>query len=170
MMNLFIWSRSIQKQVNGAASWNNTLHFVGETQPIPQCYKIYSWHSSILAMSNIFRHQVKLFLLWSCSVSASLSLIILCHDSRNQLSVLPANLCKLPLQVLLVNHNRLVSLPEEINQLSGLLELDASCNQLSHLPIQLGELQHLQVLNLRKNFLVELPKGSNQAHYFVNFY
>lgn len=79
--------------------------------------------------------------------------------SRNQLSVLPAYLCKLPLQVLLVSHNRLVSLPEEINQLAELIELDASCNQLSHLPIQLGDLQHLESLNLRKNFLVELPRG-----------
>ena len=73
--------------------------------------------------------------------------------------MLPAYLCKLPLQVLLVSHNRLVSLPEEINQLSQLIELDASCNQLSHLPIQLGDLQHLEALNLRKNFLVELPRG-----------
>lgn len=61
--------------------------------------------------------------------------------------------------MLLVSHNRLVSLPEEINHLTDLIELDASCNQLSHLPIQLGDLQHLEVLNLRKNLLVELPKG-----------
>lgn len=73
--------------------------------------------------------------------------------------MLPAYLCKLPLQVLLVSHNQLVSLPEEINQLCQLIELDASCNQLSHLPIQLGDLQHLEALNLRKNFLVELPRG-----------
>lgn len=73
--------------------------------------------------------------------------------------MLPAYLCKLPLQVLLVSHNRLVSLPEEINQLTELIELDASCNQLSHLPIQLGDLQHLEVLNLRKNLLVKLPRG-----------
>ena len=85
--------------------------------------------------------------------------------SRNQLSVLPTNLCKLPLQVLLVNHNRLVSLPEEINQLTELIELDASCNQLSHLPVQLGDLQHLQALNLRKNFLVEIPRGSFRRPY-----
>lgn len=62
--------------------------------------------------------------------------------------------------MLLVSHNRLVSLPEEISQLSDLIELDASCNQLSHLPVQLGDLQHLEVLNLRKNFLVELPRGA----------
>ena len=49
--------------------------------------------------------------------------------SRNQLAVLPAHLCRLPLRVLLVSHNRLVSLPEEINQLSELIELDASSNQ-----------------------------------------
>ena len=79
--------------------------------------------------------------------------------SRNQLSVLPSNLCKLPLQVLLADHNRLVSLPEEINQMSSLIELDVSCNQLSRLPIQIGDLPLLQVLNLRKNCLIELPKG-----------
>lgn len=32
-------------------------------------------------------------------------------------------------------------------------------HRLSHLPIQLGDLQHLEALNLRKNFLVELPRG-----------
>lgn len=107
-------------------------------------------------MSYIFRHQV---VDWKLCYRKNILISLL--FSRNQLSVLPPYLCKLPLQVLLVSHNRLVSLPEEINQLSKLIELDASCNQLSHLPVQLGDLQHLEALNLRKNFLVELPRGTS---------
>ena len=36
--------------------------------------------------------------------------------SRNQLSYLPPTICELPLQGLIVNNNRLVSLPEEIGK------------------------------------------------------
>ena len=43
--------------------------------------------------------------------------------SRNQLSYLPASLCELPLQVLVLNNNRLVSLPEEIGKMQTLMEL-----------------------------------------------
>jgi hypothetical protein len=44
--------------------------------------------------------------------------------SRNQLTFIPSGLCKLPnLEVLILNNNKLVSLPEEIGQLDRLLEL-----------------------------------------------
>lgn len=44
--------------------------------------------------------------------------------SRNQLSVIPAFIARLELlQVLLINNNRLVSLPEEIRQLGQLMQL-----------------------------------------------
>ena len=46
--------------------------------------------------------------------------------SRNQLSYLPAAICDLPLQALVVNNNRLVSLPEEIGKMQTLMEL-VSC-------------------------------------------
>jgi Leucine-rich repeat (LRR) protein len=45
-------------------------------------------------------------------------------SSRNQLSYIPPALCKLPnLEVLIINNNKLISLPEEIGQLDRLIEL-----------------------------------------------
>lgn len=51
--------------------------------------------------------------------------LILCSlsVSRNQLSVLPAVVCSLPLKVLIACNNKLVSLPEELGQLRHLTEL-----------------------------------------------
>ena len=44
--------------------------------------------------------------------------------SRNQLAYIPPSLCKLPnLEVLIINNNKLISLPEEIGQLERLIEL-----------------------------------------------
>nr|CAD7596429.1 unnamed protein product [Timema genevievae] len=77
--------------------------------------------------------------------------------SRNQLSVLPGSLCQLPLEVLLVCNNKLISLPEEIGRIHTLLELDASCNEISNLPAQIGDLSILRSLMLRQNQLVQLP-------------
>lgn len=41
--------------------------------------------------------------------------------------------------------------------MSSLTELDASCNQLTHLPQHLSELPHLKSLILRNNLLLCLP-------------
>lgn len=43
--------------------------------------------------------------------------------SRNQLSTLPAHLCRLPLKVLIACNNKLVSLPEDLGKLRQLTEL-----------------------------------------------
>lgn len=43
--------------------------------------------------------------------------------SRNLLSVLPKYLFNLPLKVLLVSNNKLVSIPEEIGKAKDLMEL-----------------------------------------------
>jgi Leucine-rich repeat (LRR) protein len=44
--------------------------------------------------------------------------------SRNQLAYIPPSLCKLSnLEILIINNNKLVSLPEEIGQLERLIEL-----------------------------------------------
>ncbi|XP_017153138.1 leucine-rich repeat and calponin homology domain-containing protein isoform X2 [Drosophila miranda] len=77
----------------------------------------------------------------------------------NQLSSLPREICFLPLQVLLVSNNRLVSLPDELGRLDQTLtDLDASYNQLSALPARLGELRTLRSLSLRSNQLMYLPR------------
>ncbi|XP_044727093.1 leucine-rich repeat and calponin homology domain-containing protein isoform X2 [Chrysoperla carnea] len=74
--------------------------------------------------------------------------------SRNQLTVLPKEICQLPLQVLLVASNRLQSLPDELGRMTELTELDASCNQITHLPHHLGDLTQLRSLILRSNLLL----------------
>ncbi|KAB5575205.1 hypothetical protein PHYPO_G00218180 [Pangasianodon hypophthalmus] len=77
--------------------------------------------------------------------------------SRNQVSTLPAHLCSLPLKVLIACNNKLVSLPEELGQLRQLTELDVSCNETQTLPAQVGQLEALRDLNIRRNHLVRLP-------------
>ena len=36
---------------------------------------------------------------------------------------------------------------------------DVSCNEISHLPSQIGDLKSMQCLNVRRNLLIELPVG-----------
>lgn len=50
--------------------------------------------------------------------------------SRNLLSVLPKYLFSLPLKVLLVSNNKLVSIPEEIGKAKELMELVSLCSVL----------------------------------------
>uniref|UniRef100_A0A7N6FM09 Calponin-homology (CH) domain-containing protein n=1 Tax=Anabas testudineus TaxID=64144 RepID=A0A7N6FM09_ANATE len=78
--------------------------------------------------------------------------------SRNQLGSLPACLCSLPLRVLNASNNKLVSLPETIGQLHGLMELDISCNEITALPRHIGRLKALRELNVRRNLLCVLPE------------
>ncbi|XP_062441050.1 leucine-rich repeat and calponin homology domain-containing protein 2 isoform X2 [Rhea pennata] len=79
------------------------------------------------------------------------------HKDRNLLSTLPKYLFDLPLKVLVVSNNKLVSIPEEIGKLRDLMELDISCNELQVLPQQIGKLQSLRELNIRRNNLHMLP-------------
>ncbi|XP_037928211.1 leucine-rich repeat and calponin homology domain-containing protein isoform X2 [Teleopsis dalmanni] len=76
----------------------------------------------------------------------------------NQLSVLPREICFLPLHVLLVSNNRLTSLPDELGRMERLTDLDASYNQLSALPARIGELYSLRSFSLRCNQLMYLPR------------
>ncbi|KAH3811923.1 hypothetical protein DPMN_140340 [Dreissena polymorpha] len=39
------------------------------------------------------------------------------------------------------------------------MELDVSCNEISQLPVQIGDLKSLKSLNVRRNLLQELPVG-----------
>ena len=43
--------------------------------------------------------------------------------------------------------------------MASLKELDASCNEITHLPVQIGDLAALKSLNLRRNHLQEVPVG-----------
>jgi Leucine-rich repeat (LRR) protein len=75
------------------------------------------------------------------------------------MTTLPREICRLPLQTLLVSHNRLTSLPEELGRMSVLAELDAGCNEITILPLRMGDLSRLRCLDLRSNFLVHIPIG-----------
>ena len=58
--------------------------------------------------------------------------------SRNQLSYLPSFVCLLQqLKCPVAHNNRLVSLPEEIGDMHTLIELDLSCKEIAHLPLQI---------------------------------
>ncbi|CAM1332728.1 LRCH3 (predicted), partial [Pycnogonum litorale] len=84
--------------------------------------------------------------------------------SRNQLTTIPTVLCRLPLEVLLLNNNKLVSLPEEIGNLHMLMDLDISCNEISYLPPQIQNLESLKSLNMRRNLLQELQPGVSKLN------
>ena len=61
-----------------------------------------------------------------------------------------------------------MSLPEEIGKMQSLSELDASCNEITHLPVQIGDMTHLRSLNLRRNHLQEIPVGMyNFKNWFI---
>nr|XP_014351733.1 PREDICTED: leucine-rich repeat and calponin homology domain-containing protein 2 [Latimeria chalumnae] len=79
-------------------------------------------------------------------------------EHRNLLSTLPKFLFELPLKVLVVSNNKLVSIPEEIGKLKDLMELDISCNEIQALPQQIGKLNSLREFNVRRNNLQVLPE------------
>ncbi|XP_026581649.1 leucine-rich repeat and calponin homology domain-containing protein 4-like, partial [Pseudonaja textilis] len=54
---------------------------------------------------------------------ANLQALTHLNVSRNQISALPACLCRLPLKVLIASNNRLASLPEDIGSLGSLRQL-----------------------------------------------
>ncbi|KAK6763326.1 hypothetical protein RB195_023870 [Necator americanus] len=78
--------------------------------------------------------------------------------SNNKIVHLPLSLFELPLEIVLLNGNRLDSIPHEIRQLSSTLaELDLSCNLLRSIPVDIALLKMLRVLNLRRNLLEQFP-------------
>lgn len=57
-----------------------------------------------------------------------------------------------------------MSLPEELGRMERLTELDAACNQITHLPARLSDLKNLRSLSLRNNHLVYLPRGNSKMN------
>jgi len=82
--------------------------------------------------------------------------------SFNSLSYLPTNIGfeLRNLQKLMIQLNKIRSLPSSICEMKSLRYLDAHFNELRGLPIAIGKLTSLQVLNLSSNFsdLRELPE------------
>ncbi|CAD7960046.1 unnamed protein product [Amoebophrya sp. A120] len=81
--------------------------------------------------------------------------------SENKLVQLPESLflgkCKLVLQVLLLDHNNLQTLPESIENAKQLRKLFLSFNNLTSLPSGLGGCVQLEKLRLVQNQLEKLP-------------
>ncbi|XP_041094093.1 leucine-rich repeat and calponin homology domain-containing protein 4-like isoform X2 [Polyodon spathula] len=77
--------------------------------------------------------------------------------SRNQLTFLPAYLCHLPLKVLIASNNKLSALPDDIEAMGNLRQLDVSCNEIQSLPPQIGSLESLRDLSVRRNNITVLP-------------
>jgi len=79
--------------------------------------------------------------------------------SRNKLVEVP-NECTnyYSLERLLLYHNIIKSIPDNISALQSLVYLDISRNQLSYLPSSVCLLQHLQCLVAHNNRLVSLPE------------
>ncbi|XP_075429244.1 leucine-rich repeat and calponin homology domain-containing protein 2 isoform X4 [Ascaphus truei] len=87
----------------------------------------------------------------------NLQMLTYLNISRNLLSTLPKYLFDLPLKVLVVSNNKLISIPEEVGKLKDLMELDVSCNEIQVIPQQIGKLHSLREINLRRNNLQVLP-------------
>ncbi|KAK3005674.1 hypothetical protein RJ639_016538, partial [Escallonia herrerae] len=81
--------------------------------------------------------------------------------SFNNLTYLPTNLGYelVNLRKLLVQLNKIRSLPTSIGEMSSLRVLDVHFNELRGLPLTIGRLANLEILNLSSNFsdLTELP-------------
>ncbi|XP_043913232.1 leucine-rich repeat and calponin homology domain-containing protein 2 [Protopterus annectens] len=64
----------------------------------------------------------------------------------------------LPVEVLTIHVNKMVSAPELLGMLRGLFQLDLSCNELQVLPQHIGKLYSLKELNVRRNNLRVMPE------------
>ena len=85
------------------------------------------------------------------------------HKVPMILQSLPAKVCTLcALERLWVSHNRLTSLPDQIDQLVNLRELFLHRNCLEAVPLQLCKLARLEVLWLNSNKLTSLPNEISQ--------
>lgn len=74
--------------------------------------------------------------------------------SRNQLTELPVDLCRLPvLETLIVHRNLLTELPSEISHVKSLTSIDASYNHIQYIGTTVETLPRLEFLNLDNNTL-----------------
>ncbi|XP_076379990.1 leucine-rich-repeats and calponin homology domain protein isoform X1 [Megalopta genalis] len=133
---------NLQDTVFADLSKNRFAELPEEVTEFPFLEKLHLYHNAIRIIPE------------TVSLLQSLNYLDL---SRNQLTSLPREICRLPLQTLLVAHNRLASLPDELGRMSALAELDAGCNEITSLPPRMGDLARLRSLDLRSNMLVHLP-------------
>jgi internalin A len=77
--------------------------------------------------------------------------------SNNRLQSLDPEIGQLKIATLSLHHNRLLTLPGAIGDLSALTSLDLSHNELLELPPTIAKLGTLETLDLRGNLFVTLP-------------
>jgi Leucine-rich repeat (LRR) protein len=82
-----------------------------------------------------------------------------CLLAFNRLKHVSSHFCAMAhvLERLDVSHNRLVTLPKEVSQLTALQYLNVAHNGLTHVPEELAFLPHLELLDLEENQLETLP-------------
>ncbi|KAG8144688.1 hypothetical protein E2320_013147, partial [Naja naja] len=106
------------------------------------------WQFAPLETLNLYHNCIKSI----PEAIKNLQMLTYLNISRNLLSTLPKYLFDLPLKVLVVSNNKLVSIPEEIGKLKDLMELlDFSCNKVTEIPVCFRKLRHLQVIVLDNN-------------------
>ena len=96
----------------------------------------------------------------------NLSQLIYLDLSFNALDILPTELCSLKnLEVLLLNDNRIVTIPDTINQLTHIKLLNLSNNEFTAIPNSLGFLVNVEEIDISMNtvtqfndVLLKLPK------------
>jgi hypothetical protein len=94
--------------------------------------------------------------------AANLGYYITIAYSNNE--TIPEGICQLePLNTLLANNAKIMSVPAEIGQLSNLNTLNLASNGLTTIPDEIGELQNLKKLNLSKNQLTSLPESLSKC-------
>ena len=69
---------------------------------------------------------------------------------------------KIKWRALYLSRRNLKELPEEICQITGLMELDLSYNQFEYIPDSIGHLNNLQCLNLSRNKITSIPDSLGQ--------
>ncbi|CAF4208433.1 unnamed protein product [Rotaria socialis] len=88
--------------------------------------------------------------------------------SRNRFVEFPRILCSFfSLERLILYHNAIKSIPEQIVQIHMLHTLDLSRNQLAYIPPALCKLPNLEVLIINNNKLVSLPEEIGQLEKLI---
>ena len=86
------------------------------------------------------------------------------YFAQSSIVSLPDNIADLTrLQVLDVHSNNLTELPDSIVKLHYLRELDVSSNRLQKLPACFGKLSNLERLNAMQNRIAYLPDGIHKS-------
>ncbi|KAL2916627.1 hypothetical protein HK105_203739 [Polyrhizophydium stewartii] len=159
--------------------WANDAN-VSPTHYSASIGKHFVFNGGDLVELNLSRQSLSGFLSTSVSSLVSLEKLILSKNSLrgnltgsigllsrlrvldiscNEITSLPETLRNLSkLEELIVDHNRLRSLPAGIGNLQALTFLDAGCNELDTLPGSIGQLSFLKTLLLDRNRLIALPR------------